>query len=178
MTPIEKNIAVVDEQGNQYEATYPKRAKGLVKNGRARFIDEHTICLACPPDTKTEDISMTEHTATTETTTPRYTVEYILEQIEKIAADTAYLHEAIKGAVSAGEARAIGLGNIVESRENTNRKLIAFYEKIYDDLKPEKATPKLSPKEQALQILAAKAASGDLSGDEIQDILGTIRFLD
>ena len=46
---MEKNIIVVDEQGNQYEATYPKRAKGLVKNGRARFVDEHTICLACPP---------------------------------------------------------------------------------------------------------------------------------
>ena len=39
MIPIEKNIVVVDEQGNEYEATYPKRAKGLVKNGRARFID-------------------------------------------------------------------------------------------------------------------------------------------
>ena len=36
--PIEKNISVVDEQGNEYEATYPKRAKGLVKSGRARFI--------------------------------------------------------------------------------------------------------------------------------------------
>ena len=30
MIPIEKNIVVVDEQGNEYEATYPKRAKGLV----------------------------------------------------------------------------------------------------------------------------------------------------
>ena len=45
MTPIEKNIIVVDEQGKTYEATYPKRAKGLVKNGRARFIDENKICL-------------------------------------------------------------------------------------------------------------------------------------
>jgi len=42
-TPIEKNIIVVDEQGNEYEATYPKRAKGLVKNGRARFVDENKI---------------------------------------------------------------------------------------------------------------------------------------
>ena len=45
MTPIEKNIRVVDEQGNEYEATYPKRAKGFVKNGRARFVDENTIAL-------------------------------------------------------------------------------------------------------------------------------------
>ena len=61
MTPIEKNestiktVFVVDEQGNKYEATYPKRAKGLVKNGRARFVDEKTICLACPPDKFMED---------------------------------------------------------------------------------------------------------------------------
>lgn len=33
MTPIEKNIHVVDERGNVYEATWPKRARGLVKHG-------------------------------------------------------------------------------------------------------------------------------------------------
>lgn len=54
-----KNIAVIDEQGNRYEATYPKRAKGLVKNGRARFVDESTICLACPPN-QSEDKKMSE----------------------------------------------------------------------------------------------------------------------
>lgn len=43
-------IAVIDEAGNRYEATYLKRARGLVKNGRARFIDDHTIVLACPPN--------------------------------------------------------------------------------------------------------------------------------
>ena len=58
--PIEKNVIVVDEQGNEYEATYPKRAKGLVKNGRARFVSENKICLACPPD-KTEENKMTEN---------------------------------------------------------------------------------------------------------------------
>ena len=57
-TPITKNIRVVDAAGNEYEATYPKRAKGLVKNGRARFIDENTLCLACPPNDYLEDKSM------------------------------------------------------------------------------------------------------------------------
>ena len=55
MIPITKNIRVFDEHGTEYEATYPKRAKGLVKNGRARFIDEHAICLACPPNLYLED---------------------------------------------------------------------------------------------------------------------------
>lgn len=58
MIPIAKNIIVVDEQGNEYEATYPKRAKGLVKNGRARFVSENKICLACPPNTILEDTIM------------------------------------------------------------------------------------------------------------------------
>lgn len=58
MKPIAKNIIVTDEQGNEYEATYPKRAKGLVKNGRARFVSDNIICLACPPNKFLEDIKM------------------------------------------------------------------------------------------------------------------------
>ena len=59
MDPIEKKISVMDETGREYEATYPKRARGLVKKGRARFVDENTICLACPPAIQ-EDIDMTD----------------------------------------------------------------------------------------------------------------------
>ena len=46
---MEKNIAVIDAEGNVYEATWPKRARGLVKSGRARFVNQNTICLARPP---------------------------------------------------------------------------------------------------------------------------------
>ena len=59
MDPIEKKISVMDETGREYEATYPKRARGLVKKGRARFVDENTICLACPPAIQ-EDTDMTD----------------------------------------------------------------------------------------------------------------------
>ncbi len=59
-----KNIAVIDEQGNRYEATYLKRAKGLVKSGRARFVDEKTICLARPPE-QSEDETMSENMSST-----------------------------------------------------------------------------------------------------------------
>ena len=56
-----KNILVVDEQGNEYEATWPKRAKGLVKSGRARFVEENKICLACPPNTELEGKKMSDN---------------------------------------------------------------------------------------------------------------------
>lgn len=65
MVPIIKNdsidykiVNVVDEYGNRYKSTYKKRAKGLVKNGRARYINDDTICLACPPRNLTEEFIM------------------------------------------------------------------------------------------------------------------------
>ncbi len=48
MAPIEKNVTVSDEFGNEYEPTWPIRAKGLVKKGRARFVSENHICLTVP----------------------------------------------------------------------------------------------------------------------------------
>lgn len=44
-TPIEKNIIVTDADGKLIGSTYPKRAKGLVKNGRAEYADDQTIRL-------------------------------------------------------------------------------------------------------------------------------------
>ena len=131
-TPIEKNVLVVDEQGNEYEATWPKRAKGLVKSGRARFIDENTICLACPPNLNLEDNTMTDN---------KLTVNYLLEQIEKIANDTEYLYkaiEALSGMQNAGvpgdmgvHAKAEALAKVVQCRETTNQQLLSTYTQMY-----------------------------------------------
>ncbi|MBQ2663031.1 MAG: hypothetical protein IJG16_02675 [Clostridia bacterium] len=43
-----KNVSVIDENGIAQGSTYPKRAAGLVKKGRARWIDDRTICLCAP----------------------------------------------------------------------------------------------------------------------------------
>ena len=86
MAPIEKNVRVFDEQGNEYEATYPKRAKGLVKNGRARFVEENTICLACPPDKIMEEKTMenTNKNIANGVVNGKPTMAYILEQLEML----------------------------------------------------------------------------------------------
>lgn len=47
-----KNIRVIDETGKEYSSTYPKRALGLIKKNRARWVNESTICLSLR---KTED---------------------------------------------------------------------------------------------------------------------------
>ena len=40
-----KNIIVTDENGNVIGRTYPKRAQGLVKNGRAEYVSDCMIRL-------------------------------------------------------------------------------------------------------------------------------------
>lgn len=175
MTPIEKNVIVVDESGNEYGATWPKRARGLVKSGRARFIDKNRICLACPPNINeiTEDIKMSENTNTTnieateavetieiaeatetvetgENTATKYTIDYVLEQIEKLHADKEFysaITNEFKSVMTvnsdsfAAAESAQAIGKAIMCRETTNQQLIAFYEKMYDDLKPKTPEP-------------------------------------
>lgn len=153
---MEKTIRVVDEDGNRYEATYPKRAKGLVKHGRARFIEEDMICLACPPKTQniSEEITMTNtenknlNTVIEEKiqkeleTQAVYTLEYALAQIEKITNSviSINLNEAFSKMEGASDEQMANMADIVRARETTNQRLLAIYEKMVDDLKPKTET--------------------------------------
>ncbi len=135
-----------------YEATYFRRAKGLVKNGRARFVDDFTICLACPPNIYLEDTNtMTdiqgdfyrENNMVEQEVAP--SMEYIMATIDKIVNHTDYIHQTIgalsaidtNGSVdgSAGE-KCKAYQSLILSRETTNQKLISLLEKMYNDLNP------------------------------------------
>ncbi len=209
MTPIAKNIRVVDEFQNEYEATYLKRAKGLVKNGRARFIDENTICLVCPPDIESEDNDMSENKKVESTKntsnnsgTPKevvdamanllnstaeqqrsekLTMDYILSKLEEISLGQAFLTDAISELAkmrSAGpgdvgtQEQAKAVGEIIKAREATNQKLIALYEKMYDNL----TSKQTSLKEMAMKALE-RAADDEGKIAAISDVLDTIRHL-
>lgn len=206
MVPIEKNIRVIDEEGNEYEATYPKRAKGLVKNGRARFVSENTICLACPPNPLLEDIKMSDQEQLTvdkiefsqnqaailpigkKYDSSKFSIDYALEQIEKIASSAAYLDNMISelrqmktedgvGDI-ATQAKAQALADMVKSREMTNQKLLDFYMKMVDDLKPK--TPdysqeKLKALEYTLSNLVSIVSVTEDSPDVITKALDTIK---
>jgi len=139
-----KNVIVVDEQGNEYGATYPKRAKGLVKKGRARFIDENTICLACPPNEILEEITMEENKILTK--------KEVFEQLVKFqnqltnpnsAQSSPFLSDAIRAVFNEDKhdvidehvAEAISdIAGVFIARETTYRKLLDFYIRIYDEI--------------------------------------------
>ncbi len=151
MIPIEKNIIVIDEQGKEYEATYIKRANGLVKKGRARFVNDTTICLACPPDEYLEENLMEDNKDRVDNELhEKITIEYIMKQIEAIRTDNTYLLKAVEDMNRMDDislcdgcynivTKAEGWRDIVRAREATNQKMIEFYEKVYDDMKPKSA---------------------------------------
>lgn len=157
MIPIAKNITVVDENGNEYEPTYLKRAKGLVKNGRARFLAEDKICLSRPPDKFMEDFLMSDNMNTNlkhikevakeiskeQKAEAKVSMEYIMAKINQILEDKQHITDAIEALRNfenstandggVGDAhKAEALANIVRHREQTNQKLLDILSKMLD----------------------------------------------
>ena len=128
-----KNITVIDAQGNIYEDTYPKRAKGLVKNGRANFIDETAIMLTCPPDI-TEDKQMKDTAITAfeqlkENSEPISENSRILSILESIREDTAFIKQALDSVPTVSDDQATALATIINARERSN---VAMIELLQD----------------------------------------------
>lgn len=149
MIPIEKNIIVVDENGTVFESTWPKRANGLVKKGRARWLDEKTICLARPPeqteDNKMENMKQAE--AVTEPAADRkdklggLTIEGLLDRMDAIRKEMVYMSQicaTMENITNQGEKEDVGhvaeaTSNAFVARETTCQQQLRFLEKIYDD---------------------------------------------
>lgn len=135
---MNKNITVLDMQGNVRGATYPKRARGLVKKGRARFVDENTICLACPPkqseDTRMDDTRI-ENVAVNETAeTAQLDAAYLVNKIDQIMSNTDYLTTALQQLENLEGEAAIAASNMIECRERTNQRMIDMLEKLMGKL--------------------------------------------
>ena len=184
MTPIEKNVIVVDEFGNEYTSTYAKRAKGLVKNGRARWLDGNIICLVCPPDelnlednemeNRAENMEAINEVCESEVSkTEQFaiTTSDILRRIDQIIAQgndlphivanikTMPVNESPEGGRD-GVARAEAIRDLYVRREVTNQKLIELLNRMYDDIAP-KQVP-IGLKEKAIERLSGMDFAGVL----------------
>ena len=133
-------MIVVDEQGNEYEATYPKRAKGLVKNGRARFVGENKICLACPPDKILEENKMEENKLTAK----EIFVQLTILQKQLTENSQTSLHR-LGDALSTFESENVEVScdqiaevcDVFKTRELTLLKMLEMYERMYNDIQNE-----------------------------------------
>ena len=153
MIPIEKNIIVVDENGTVFESTWLKRANGLVKKGRARWLDDRTICLACPPE-KTEDHKM-ENMKQTDAVTEQITesakqpdarlggltIDKLLDRMDAIRKEMIGMQGLLSTmeniANQAGEDDgghiAAATSDAFVARETTCQQQLRFMERIYND---------------------------------------------
>ena len=162
---MEKNVTVLDETGAPRGTTWPKRAEGLVRSGRARRIDGNTIAMNAEPQTGKEGITMSgineikenrENKEQNFNDAKNEKLQYVLDQIEKIANGEASLQKAIdsvlglSGEDGSAAAKAAAIQGIVAAREETNRQLLHFYEHMADSLTGPHRRP-LPPERDALR---------------------------
>ena len=180
--PIEKNIIVVDEQGNEYEATYPKRAKGLVKNGRARFVGENKICLACPPDKSEENKMMDNNILTTREIFEQITIlqkqltENSFQSLHRLSDSI----DSIKENEESMEEDISSVCGVFATREAIFMKMLEFYERMYDDI-VNAEQKKMETISHAFALLSCDIKNSDLeSADKaaaFADVSTKIRML-
>ena len=180
MTPIEKNIIVVDEQGREYEATYLKRAKGLVKNGRARFVGENKICLACPPDKIMEETEMEDNKLTAKEIFEQLTI--LQKQLTENSQTSLHrLSDAIESACGdegdEGDERnheqIAVICDVFNTREVTLLKLLGMYEKMYNDVQNEE-NRKADMISRAFEKNMAYINDADISSEDKYAALGYV----
>lgn len=138
MTPIEKNIIVVDEYGNELHRTYARRAKGLIKKGRAHFVGDDTICLTDPSGLHEE-----EQTVNTDLTIREIFTQ--MTQLQQQLASNEMSMDHLRRSLEAALTYEVDeIAEIVEnvcsvftSRERTLQNLLRMYEQMYADLTKE-----------------------------------------
>ena len=134
-TEGKKTVIVIDEQGNKLESTYPKRAKGLIKNGRARVVDENTICLVdLPKQIILEDNKMNNNNINLEENKEvKIDLTYIMSKIDEI---TKMNLELINNPGLANMSVVPGTKNPIQCICETNNRMIDFLQEIYKSLQP------------------------------------------
>ena len=136
MTPIEKNIIVVDQNGNELHRTYARRAKGLVKKGRAHFVGDDTICLTDPSGLHEEEENMTTDLTIREIFTQ---MTQLQQQLASNEMSMDHLRHSLDSALcyEVDEIAEIveNVCSVFTSRERTLQNLLRMYEQMYADLK-------------------------------------------
>lgn len=132
-TEGKKTVIVIDEQGNKLESTYPKRARGLIKNGRARVVDESTICLVnLPKNIILEENKMdNNYINLQENNEVRIDLSYIMNKIDEIIRMN---WDLINNQDFANMSVVPETKNPVQCICETNNKMIDFLQDIYKTL--------------------------------------------
>ena len=169
-TEGKKTVIVIDENGKEYEKTYPKRAKGLVKNGRARYINENTIMLiACPSnDYILEDNKMNNNELNNKT----LDLNYIMDKIDSILES----NKQIMGTISEVDDGTVfeNIHHPINKVIETNNNLIEFLKEISSSI----LSNERKNKETIIEALSSNlevAITSGASEDLIKELIFQIK---
>jgi len=99
-----RTVRVFDQNGIEQLPTYPKRAKGLIKNGRAEWLGEDSIVLiedCFSADTMSDDkLTYTEDKTMSELIYRDITIDSLLERLESLSGAIADAADAKLAAIS------------------------------------------------------------------------------
>ena len=126
MTPITKNINIYDTHGRLIGHTYPKRAKGLIKKGRAQSMGPNEICMAVAALPIMED-NMENVNNTTNTKEEQ--LRWIRAKIDEVTAGMLNISKAI---VDIDSDHAEHLSDFLVGHQDTYQQTLRMLNKMLD----------------------------------------------
>lgn len=140
-TPMTKNITVSNINNQTLGLTYNRRAKQLVKKGRAKWIDEKSIQLeACPPYNKedynmSEDTNMVYNEINTDEARQVNNLDECVKILQKMSNETTNLTVALDALNCLPEDQRTGalkdIYAIVEQTETTKRQIVTAIDSFF-----------------------------------------------
>ena len=169
-TESKQTITIVDEHDKQIGKTYPKRANGLIKNKRARYIDENKIMLiACPSD---EYIMEENKMNNNELNNNKLDLQYIIDKIDAILANNNEILNVIKDFDEQDVFE--NVHHPIQKIINTNNELIVLLKEL---IKPYTVN-ETENKKYVLEVLSdalQTALQTDTHPDVVKEILESIK---
>lgn len=167
---------VIDEQGNKLESTYPKRAKGLIKNGRAQYVDENTICLVVLPKHKILEENEMNSTNTNLEENKKVEIDfvYIMKKIDEIIA----MNKELYAQNNFEDVTLVpGAKHPIQCLCETNNKLIEFLQEIYRSITPRQPRVPVEVIESLTSTLNEAISDMNSDPDVVNNLISTIENL-
>lgn len=169
-TESKQTITIVDEHDKQIGKTYPKRANGLIKNKRARYIDESKIMLiACPSD---EYIMEENKMNNNELNNNKLDLQYIIDKIDAILANNNEILNVIKDFDEQDVFE--NVHHPIQKIINTNNELIGLLKEL---IKPYTVN-ETENKKYVLEVLSdalQTAVQNDAQPEVVREIIESIK---
>lgn len=169
-TESKQTITIVDEHDKQIGKTYPKRANGLIKNKRARYIDESKIMLiACPSN---EYIMEENKMNNNELNNNKLDLQYIIDKIDAILANNNEILNVIKDFDEQDVFE--NVHHPIQKIINTNNELIVLLKEL---IKPYTVN-ETENKKYVLEVLSdalQTAVQNDAQPEVVREIIESIK---